>query len=496
MIYRTYISKWNTIISNSKINTGLNPISELVYGRDTIVSRALLYFDHTQILKLITDGVMVDMDKMKHILHIQNAGSLDFTQLHQCETSSINENKKLRATSFDLIFFLIPKLWDRGKGFDYSKTYLNAGYYSPTPIDPQRLVSEDGANWFQCRNSINWDEHGIYSNDTLSVEYDKWAAHEESIIIGRQHFDIGNENIELDITDTVNDFLLGKKENYGIAIAYTPLTEISETKYENYLGLLTDKTNTFFAPFVETIYNDAIADDRADFALNKNNKLYLYCNIGDTFCDLDTQPLVTIKDDNDNIVKDSQGILLNNVKANKFSRGIYYIDVKLSENDFKGGRMLYDTWDGLFYQGTRLDAVELDFTLKNTKSFFKIGNGMPDDMIFEPSVSGIKCGEEILRGDIRKLLIQAKPKYSSQTIKLIDDMKIRLYVKNGTSEDNVILWDKVNKSFIENFYIIDTNILIPQRYFIDVKITYGLNEIIHHNVIYFDIVNDTSNKYF
>lgn len=496
MVYKTYITKWNTIISNSKINTGLNPISELIYGHDTIVSRALIFFDHNKIKELIENGTMTDMSKMTHTLHIKNAGSLDFTQIHQCETSSINDNKKIRATSFDLIFFLIPKLWDRGKGFDYSKNYFNVGYYSPSPIDPKRLVSEDGANWFQCRNGIAWDEDGIYSNDTLSKEYDKWAASEPSVIIGRQHFDIGNEDISLDITNIVNEFINGEKENYGIGIAYSPLTETQETEYENYLGLLTDKTNTFFAPFVETIYNDVIKDDRADFTLNKNNKLYLYCNIGDTFCDLDINPLVTIRDDNEDIVKDSQGTLLENIKSHKFSKGVYYVDVKLSQNDFKGGRMLYDTWDGIFYQGTQLDAVELDFTLKNATSFFKIGNGMPDDMIFEPSISGIKCGERILRGDIRKLLIQAKPKYSSQTIKLIDNMKIRLYVKNGNSEDNVILWDKVNKSFIENFYIIDTNILIPQRYYVDIKISYGLNEIIHHDVIYFDIVNDVTKKYY
>ena len=49
MVYKTYISKFNTIISNSKINTGINPISELVYVNDYIVSRALIYFDHLKI---------------------------------------------------------------------------------------------------------------------------------------------------------------------------------------------------------------------------------------------------------------------------------------------------------------------------------------------------------------------------------------------------------------------------------------------------------------
>lgn len=178
MVYKTYISKFNTIISNSKINTGINPISELVYGKDNIVSRALIYFDHLKIKELIDNGTMCNMDNMKHILHITNAGSLDFTQVHQCETSSINDNTKIRAASFDLIFFLIPNEWDRGKGFDYTKNYFNSGFYSSS-TDKDRLISTDACNWFNRRTATPWDEEGIYSNETLSKEYDKFAANEE-----------------------------------------------------------------------------------------------------------------------------------------------------------------------------------------------------------------------------------------------------------------------------------------------------------------------------
>lgn len=489
MVTKTYISKFNTIISGSRLNTSLNPISELVYGRDNVISRALIYFDHNKVKELMDNGMMVDMLKMKHILHITNAGSLDFTQLHQCETSSINDNKKIRATSFDLIFFLIPKEWDRGKGFDYSMNYLNVGYYSPTPIDPQRLVSTDGCNWFQRMNCLPWDEEGIYTNEHLSSEYDKFSCGEESIVIGRQHFDVGNENIELDITETFNKFLKGELKNYGIGIAYSPMYEIAESEYENYLALLTDKTNTFFEPYVETRYDDAIMDDRANFVLNKNNRLYLYCNIGDTLEDLDENPTVTIKDSDDEIIFDS-------LESIKQQRGVYYIELNLSKNDFKADTMLYDTWGGISYQGNKLDDVELDFTLKATSNFFNIGNSLDATNIsFSPTISGIKEKEQIKRGDLRKLIVSAKPNYTYNTTQLIDNMEIRLYVKDGKSEIDVISWDKVNKAFTENFYMIDTDILIPQRYYVDIKITYGMNSIVHHDVLSFDIVNDIGNKY-
>lgn len=488
MVFKTYVEKTNSIISGSKLNTSLNPIGEIVYGKDNIVSRSLIYFDHLKVKKLMDDGIMPNMDKMKHTLHITNASSLDFTQLHDCETSSINDNKKIRATSFTLIFFLIPKPWDEGKGFDYSMNALNVGYYSPTPIDPQRLISTDGCNWFQRMNGIPWDEEGVYSNDTLSKEYDKFSAGEPSIIIGRQHFEVGNENINLDITDTFNRFINGELDNFGIGIAYTPMLEVTSSEYENYLGILTNKTNTFFQPFVETRYSDIILDDRSNFVLNKNNRLYLYCTIGDTLEDLDNNPTVTIKNNEDEVIME--------LESQKHTKGIYYVDLKLSKGDFEADTMLYDVWGNISYQGTKLDDVELDFTLKDTPNFFSIGNSLSvTNTTFTPSISGVREREQIKRGDIRKLIINAKPSYTVNTTQLVDNIDIRIYVRDGTREIDVIEWDGVNKAFSENFYIIDTNILIPQRYYVDVRITYGMNSIIHHDVLSFDIVDDLNNKY-
>ena len=547
MVYKTYISKFNTIISGSKINTGLNPIAELVYGHKHIVSRILMYFDHNKVKELMNNGTMVDMGKMKHTLHITNAGSIDFTQLHQKETSSINFNTKMRATSFDIIFFLIPKPWDRGKGFDYSRNYFNYDFYSCKVIDATRLTSEDGCNWFQRMNGLPWDdgekdelddevrdkivnefllEHdaesiddltkeeklelyalleeakepkyapGIFTNDKLSKEYDKFAAGEESIVIARQHFDVGNENLNIDITNIFNKFLDGELENYGIGMAFSPMLEASESEYENYIGFLTDKTNTFFEPFVETRYEDMVSDDRSNFVLGKRNRLYLYCTIGDHLEDLSLNPTVTIRNGDGEIIRDSAGREMTWIMSKRQSKGIYYIDVKLSRSDFEPDTMLYDTWTNIQYQGTLLDDVELDFVVKQSANYFNIGNSISTtDITFSPVISGIKEKEQIKRGDIRKLVIQAKPSYTNNTAQLLDTMDLRLYVKDGTREIDVIEWDTVNKAFLENYYMVDTNILIPQRYFVDIRIKYGMNSIIHHDVLSFDIVDDLNNKY-
>ena len=224
--------------------------------------------------------------------------------------------------------------------------------------------------------------------------------------------------------------------------------------------------------------------------------MYLYCTIGESLEDLDKLPTVTITNGEDEVIRGKGGMLMEDIEAKKFAKGIYYIDVLLSKSDFETDTMLYDTWDGLVYQGVELDAVELDFTLKNTPNFFNIGNSMEADSItYNPMITGIKEKEQIKRGDIRKLVINGRPSYTYNTYELLDSMDIRVYVKDGTREIDVIEWDRVNKAFTNNYYVIDTNILIPNRYYVDVRIKYGMNSIIHHDVLTFDIVDDLNNRY-
>lgn len=484
MITRTYISKFTTIIKDSDINTGINPVAELVYGSS--VSRLLFYFDHHKIKKMIEEKIFPDVSKLKHYIKITNAGSLDFTQMHCGDISSITDDLKIRASSFDIIFFLIPNSWDNGKGFDYARDFFNQGYFakpcSGLNFDSKKLLSYDACTWYKYRNGYNWEEEGIYSNETLSKEYDKWSSEEGSkIIIGRQRFDIGNENINFDITDIMNKFISGELENNGIAIAYAPNLERTSDDVENYTGFLTHKTNTFFEPFVETIYDDYIDDDRSNFALDKNNRLYLYCNVGEKLENLDETPTCTI-DDVEYEVKQA-------------TKGVYYVDVMLSSKENTHTTMHYDTWSNIKYQGVELDDVELDFVTKTNKIFFNIGSSLSENTHFTPSISGILQDERIKRGDLRKVIFLNKVNYEKNKQSLVDDMQWRLYIKDGTREVDVFKWEHVNKTFLENYALIDTTILIPQRYYIDVKYTYNMEVIDHHDVLHFDIVDDLNNKY-
>jgi hypothetical protein len=53
-----------------------------------------------------------------------------------------------------------------------------------------------------------------------------------------------------------------------------------ETEYRQAVAFHAKHTNTFYEPYVETIVDDDITDDRNYFFLDKDNDLYIYVNIG------------------------------------------------------------------------------------------------------------------------------------------------------------------------------------------------------------------------
>lgn len=618
MLYnRTYLDKCATIVKGSKLNTGFNPVADLVYGRNN--SRTLIYFNHEKIKKMVDDKVFPDLNKLKHTLHITNAGSLDFSELHKVYGSQIDGAEKKRATSFDLIFFLVPEDWDNGKGFDYTKDCITTDFYDANSFEYDKYISEDGVNWYKPVNGKLWKDepefqkttdgqlsffiksdkfnvnkegdivtftyccccnggfanknltfkslsnssdypieigtpiffsksgqichteedmlkyaqyakvivktphndtnrnmkyafgceyeidgkiyksnpyilsevnpndykpvgdNGIYSTKTIEEQLSLYNAGKESVIIGKQHFDIGCENIEIDITDVFNKFITGEIENHGICIAFSPEFEYQESNVENYIGLLTNRTNSFFEPYVESVYLDSIKDDRQNFVLGRLNRLYLYANIGGDLVNLDQIPTCSV-----------DGI---EYEVKQASKGIYYIEITLPQNAFSAPTMLYDKWDGIVYHGEGLSPVEMEFTTRPSSSFFQLGYQMPEKGAFTPTVYGINDSEQIKRGDLRKICFLFKKDYAKNTGVLIDDVEVRLYVMDGTAQITVIPYVKTNRAFSDTYIMIDTSILIPNTYYMDVRVKYGMEMIEHHDVLHFTIVNEENNRF-
>lgn len=475
IVTRTYIEKCNTIVKDNHANLSLNPIMEINYGN--MLSRGIIYFDHNKVKKMVEDKTYTDINKLKHILHITNSSSIIDKNINRCGMDSQIDGHKQRAASFDLIFFLIPNEWDNGKGFDYVMDVYNGNH---------RGISTDGSNWYKFRNHFRWSEEGIYSTETLSKELDLATSPKGNLsdkIIGFQHFDYGNENIELDITCTMNKFITGELNNYGIGIAYAPSFEDLKTGVSQYTGFFTNHTHSFFEPYVETIYDDIINDDRSNFYLDKDNKLYFYSLIGGKYTNLDEYPICTIDD--------------KQYEVKQATKGIYYVEINLSSDDYEFDTMLYDNWSNLKYRGHQFKDIELQFVTKPSDKYFNLGLPYNDDNSSDeivPSLYGIGVNEKIPRGDIRKVNVECKIPYSSRQMKAVDGLEYRLYVNEGTEEYNVINWQKVEIGYNENYFLINTNELIPHRYFIDIKVKRNMEELLYKKLLQFDIASITNNK--
>lgn len=474
IVTHTFISKTNTIIKDSNASVGLNPIIELNYGK--MLTRALIYFDHSKVQKMVEDKTYPEIGKLKHILKIKNAGSIDDRHINKKFLDSNGEYYKQRAASFDLIFFLIPNDWDEGRGFDY-KQDLN--------IRNHRAYTSSGSNWYQYQTYCKWENEGIYSTDRLSKELDLFTSkqgNQSNIIIGYQHFDKGNESIELDITNIFNKFITGELCNYGIGIAFSPQYENKTTDLSQYVGFFTHHTHSFFEPYVETTYDDTIEDDRANFYLDKPNKLYFYSIIGNNFTNLDEIPTCTIE----NVLYD----------VKQASKGIYYIDITLDSANFSENQMLYDTWSNIKYKGRTFNDVELDFVTKLPNDYFQLGlpSGNKQTEII-PTLYGIKYKEKIKRGDIRKINVDCRIPYTTNQDRSNTSMEYRLYIFSGEKQIDVIDWQKIERGFNENFFFINTDELLPSRYYIDIRININLELYNYRNILEFDIEDNITEYY-
>jgi hypothetical protein len=460
MVILTYLDKNNTIVSNLDVNTGLNPISELFYGGATgeqKYSRFLMHFDETRLKSLYTGGTFTDLTKLKHTLRLTNTGAFDEGLLNGTMAD------KQRTTSFDLIAFKINQEWDNGVGYDYSVPVLMAG---------SAAYSNGASNWVEAETGVVWSNgSGIYSGSP------------SGITISTQHFDKGNENVEMDITNYVNGILTGDT-NYGFGLAYDRPYELMTTIYPQYVGFFTNNTQTFFEPYIETIYSNHIKDDRNNFYLDKDNKLYLYVNLAGNPTNLDSTPSVNIYDSNDVLVSAYTSSDVNHVTL-----GVYSIDLNIPTTQDNVETMYYDTWTGITINGITRPNIELSFVVKDSLRYYNIGDNDSLPKKVSINISGLLSNEKIKRGDIRKVLVSARIPYTIEQSQDVIDLEYRLYVKEGNGELTVIDYQPVERASNNFYFLLDTESLITNTYYLDIKATSNLEVTTLKEVVKFEIVN-------
>jgi len=462
MIIRTFFDRNNTIIKNDLTNTGRNPVAELFYGGEgEDYSRFLFHFDEARLRDLYDCGQLGDLTKVTHKLRMTNTGAFDGDLLGKTTCGG-----KRRACSFDLILFEIDQEWDEGVGYDF-QTCKFIGAEASTSVCP--------SNWTESQTTVSWSGgNGVYSGSP------------SGITLNTQHFEIGNEELCMDITDAVNAIITGDT-NYGFGIAYPRTLEETQTDELQYVGFWTRHTNFFYEPFLETVYDCPIQDDRNSFYLDKPNRLYLYTHAGGNPINSDQVPNVTILDTEGNIFSSCTQTTVEHV-----SKGVYCVDVTIPTSSAATDCMMYcDVWSGVTIDGVERPPVKLDFALIDCDKYYSIGT---DDLLpkkFALSVSGIRRDERIKRGEVRKVFINARIPYTVNQTDVIDGLEYRLYVREGKNEYTVIDYQQVNRTANHNYFLLDTESLIPNTYYLDIKVKSNLEINILNETMSFDIVSQS-----
>jgi hypothetical protein len=426
---------------------------------------------------------------MTHTLKMTNTSSFDNELLNTFMT-----NERRRATSFDLILWRIPKFsgntgnpqyWDEGVGYDYNdfniaQNSANGGIFPLTYVD-SRAYSTRPSNWYQTTTLSGWSQNGIYDNRNLgSVNYSGLT------IVATQHFELGNEDLSMDMTNEINGILNGTITGVtGWGISYVPQIENITGLTDSYsVAFFSRHTQTFYQPYLLTNYNDLIQDDRNQFLKNQQNKLFLYVYQNGDLSNLDSDPYVRIEDRNGDAVT-GMAALTTCLKT----KGVYEVVVPNGFANYPTPCQFYDVWSGLTINGHSIPNVTNQFTLQQYSSGIQIGPVSKEPQIYGFDFYGILQNEKILNSDIRKVGVTIKKAYTGQQLLLDVSAFYRVYVTEGTTEVLVQDWTPINRTPNEYYFIFDMRDKIPNQYYVDIQVNSSGEKNTYKRQLTFSIVN-------
>lgn len=453
--FRSYFEKNNTIIKNSQVNTAKNPTTEIFYGSS--FSKFIFKVDFTDLKNLIDNSDKVITTGTTHTLHLTNTIFGDETFL-----GAKRGTGKQRTNSFDLIVFKVSEFWDEGLGFDYE----DGGYDFTTGNE---TFDERPSNWFNRTTLNQWSVEGIYSDNPVILE--------------TIHFDNGNEDINVDITDYVNGIIVSGNTNHGLGLAFAVLYQDITPEIDQSVAFFSKYTQTFFEPYVETFFDDRIDDDRHNFIEKTEQNLYLYITKGTNFYNLDELPTVDILDSTGTPIEGLTGLTSTLIK-----KGVYKVTFGIDGVLCDGKRFFFDKWKGLQLDGVEINDVTQKFIPKPYSSLYTIGENQTELQRYVIQYFGIKQNEKIIRGEKRKVIVTFKS-LDYPKVQIFDEVFYRMFIKEGHT--NVIIhdWTQIDVTN-ENSFSLDTSIYIPREYYIEIKGKTHTEEIFYDEYIKFEIISE------
>lgn len=468
-VFRIYPTKANTIASGAYkyFNSSQNAVTDLFYGGGVsssvflrnAYSRFIVHFDLNELQNKISNKEIMSGNVVSYRLRMRNSIPAERILEKNFEYDKL---QRMIAASYDLICFPVNKEWDEGRGYDL--------------IEEDYLVRQKGnlqatgySNWMSSTRATDWDEPGVYTNPTASTS-----------LYTSQHFAIGNEHMNMDITSIVNDWLTGGSQNNGLCVAFRRDYELmsSETRY--IASFFTHKTNSAWKPYIEVTYNQTIKDDRNQVTNNRKSKLFLYTYSSNTNVNYFSASTV-------DILNSSNVVVYSGLTPTQLEKGVYYVEVFMSSAT--KGQQYKDVWKGVtFSPGYDVQDITQTFTVQD--NFYTGRMFSPSLNEYALDVYGIPEGGILYNNQNVRVFCDMRVNYTTESPKNNYSIKYRMIMNN---QDEVIPWTEVNQIIYDkcktNYFNLDTSWLLHnQTYEIQFMIAEMGANLVHPKKINFRVL--------
>lgn len=278
-------------------NHGRSPSLNVFARKGDIISssielaRTLVKFDLTELSGKIFDTQKIPSSSVSYYLRMVNMKHEDTV-----------------PTSYDVDVMPVSRSWDEGKGVDDDE-FLDLGY----------------ANWENATSAVAWTTTGSDYITNFSAS---------------QHFDEGDENLEVNVTRFVNEWLTGSLiDNYGFLLK---LTDTQESNDVNYYRKAFHSQETLYVdrmPYLEARWDDSVKDNRQNFFYDVDNSVFLYNFVRGELTTLPAPVVVTVKDS----LIPSSASYTQTFTAAEITTGVFSASVNVSSTGSHSGTF-YDIW--------------------------------------------------------------------------------------------------------------------------------------------------------
>jgi len=275
--------------------------------------------------------------------------------------------------NYKLDVLAVSASWEEGNGLDME------GYTDET-------FDKIGSNWIKRSGATSWTAAG--------GDY-----HASPVFT--QSFDKGDEDLEVNVTSLVEQWIAETKDNYGFGIKLSASYEASSSANPNG-SVFSYYTKKFFArssefffdrPVLEARWDSSTRDNRGNFVISSSaapgsynlNKLYLYNYIRGRLVDLSgdasAQPVFKLYYSSGSVpegnprgfLRGSDNAPVTSLSATRESKGVYYVNIAVTSSVVNSTYpYLVDVWStpaGVeFHTGSAITLKNHEFLNYNPNS--------------------------------------------------------------------------------------------------------------------------------